>query len=120
MEWKTEKKDWQHAAERAPTSVESIQRFQYPPLEGGAWILDAWAQAEDALELARAVQQLLVGRQLWGGAEHGGHAVDELRHQAGVAVVGLAEVIRDYLHGQNPQWEHFNKPGQFNTTCLST
>lgn len=87
-------------AERVPTSVESVQWFQYPPLEGGAGILDAGTQAEDTLELAGAVQQLLVGRQLGGGAEHGGHAVDELRHQAGVTVVGLAEVIGDYLRGQ--------------------
>lgn len=87
------------AAERDRTSVESVQRFQYPPLESGAGVLDARAQAEHALELARVVQQLLVGRQLGCGAEHGGHAVDELRDQAGVAVVGLAEVIRNYLRG---------------------
>lgn len=48
------------------TSVESLQRFQDSLLEGGAGVLDAGAQAEDALQLWRPVQQLPIGQQLRG------------------------------------------------------
>ena len=82
---------------RGFTSAEGGQRLQHPPPEGGLRVLDAGAQAEHALKLGLLQQQLAVRRQLVGAAQQRGHAVDELRHQAGVGVVRLAVVVGHHL-----------------------
>lgn len=79
------------------TSVKCVQGLQHAPPEGGQGVLDAGAQAQGALEV-RLLQQLLpVGDEVRRAAQQGRHVVHELRHQAGVGVVGLAVVVRHHL-----------------------
>lgn len=77
--------------------MEGVQRLQDPPPEGGQRVLDAGAQAQDALQVRLPQQLLPVGGQVRRAAQQRRHVVHKLRHQAGVGVVGLAVVIGHHL-----------------------
>ena len=77
--------------------MQADKGLQDAPTEGGGGVLDAAAQAQSALELRLLQQQLAVGAELRRPGQKGRHAVDELRNQTRVGVVGLAEVVGHHL-----------------------
>lgn len=78
--------------------MQDVQRFQQAPAESIERVLDAGAQAEGALQVRLAEQQLSVGLHLRSPAQQRCHIMHKLRHQAGVCVVGLTVMVRHHLH----------------------
>ncbi len=83
---------------RLRTSMQDLQRFQQAPAESVERVLDAGAQAEGALQVRLAQQQLSVGLHLRSPAQQRCHVMHKLRDQAGVRVVSLTVMVRHHLH----------------------
>lgn len=79
------------------TFEKCIQGLEDAPPEGGQGVLDAGAQAQDALEVWLPQQLLPVGNQVRRAAQQRRHVVHKLRHQAGVGVICLAVVVGHHL-----------------------
>lgn len=79
------------------TFIKCIQRLEDAPPEGGQGVLDAGAQAEDALQVGLPQQLLPVGNEVWRAAQQSRHVMHKLWHQAGVGVVCLAVMVSHHL-----------------------